>query len=197
MFLLAAIGIAMVVRRALMIKGVLPDISPGGRPAFDTSFALHPLFTFVHIVAGAVFLVLGILQFLPGIRRNYPRFYRRSGGLFLLAGYLVGLSALALPFVLRPIGGINEAAASLFFGIYFLVALSGVWRFALKEQPRLQREWLIRTFAIALAVATIRPIIALFFIFSHQPPQVFFGTAFWLGFSLHAIVAEVWINVTK
>jgi hypothetical protein len=195
MFLLAAIGVAMVIRRALTIKGVLPSVSPGGRPAFDGTFALHPVFTFLHIVPGAIFVVLGTLLFIPAIRRNHPRFHRRNTGYFLVTGYIVGLSALALPFVLQPIGGINEAAASIFFGLYFLVALTMASRYA--HQRQLQREWIIRAFAVALAVATIRPIVVLFFIFSHQPPQVFFGTAFWLGFTLHAIVAEVWINVTR
>jgi hypothetical protein len=197
MFVLTAIGIAAVIRRALTIKGVLPDVGPGGRPAVDGTFALHPVFTFVHIVTGAVFLLLGILQFLPAIRRSRPRLYRRSRIGLLITGYIVGLSAMALPFVLQPIGGINEAAASLFFGLYFLAALSKLWRYTYRQQPQLQREWTIRAFTVALAVATIRPIVVLFFIFSHQPPQVFFGTAFWLGFTLHAIVAETWINYTR
>lgn len=195
MFLLTAIGVALVIRRVLTIKGVLPDVSPGGRPSFDGSFAVHPVFTLLHIVPGAAFLVLGTLQFLPAIRRDHPRFYRRSGVWFLITGYIVGFSALALPFVLRPIGGINEATASIFFGVYFLTALTMTGRYIGREQPH--REWMIRAFAVALAVATIRPIVVLFFIFSHQPPQVFFGTAFWLGFSLHAIVAESWINFTR
>lgn len=195
MFVLSAIGIVMVIRRILMIKGVLPDVGFRGRPAFDGTFALHPAFTFIHIVAGAAFLLFGILQFFPSIREKHPGFYRRSTGSFLFTGYIVGGSAVALPFVLRPIGGINEAAASLFFGLYFLVALSMVWRYAFDKRRR--RPWTIRAFTVALAVATIRPIVALFFIFSHQPPQVFFGTAFWLGFTLHAIVAEIWIGVTR
>ena len=195
MLVLTAIGIAMVIRRVLMIKGVLPDVAPGGRPPFDGTFALHPVFTLLHIVPGAFFLALGVLQFLPAVRRNRPGLYRRSTGFFLLTGYIVGLSAMALPFVLQPIGGINEAAASLFFGLYFLVALSMAWRHTHNNQ--LRRQWTIRAFTVALAVATIRPIVALFFIFSHQPPQVFFGTAFWLGFTLHAIAAEVWIDYTR
>ncbi|HEV2479182.1 MAG TPA: DUF2306 domain-containing protein [Puia sp.] len=195
LFVLAAIGIAMVIRRVLTIKGVLPDVAPGGRPAFDGTIALHPVFTFLHIIPGAVFMVLGVLLFIPAIRRTRAHLYQRIVGWFLITGYIVGLSALALPFVLQPIGGINEAAASIFFGLYFLVALTMAWRHA--HQMPLQREWIIRAFAVALAVATIRPIVVLFFIFSHQPPQVFFGTAFWLGFTLHAIVAETWINFTR
>jgi uncharacterized membrane protein len=197
MFILAFIGIAMVVRRALAIKGVIPTFNPGGGPPFDGSFARHPVITFIHILPGALFMVLGVLQFVPRIRRRYPRYHRFAGRVFVFTGYIVGLSALAMPFVMRPIGGLNEATGTILFAIYFLVALTKTWSHARKRHLLLHREWMIRTFALGLAVATIRPIIALFFAFSHQPPQVFFGTAFWLGFTLHAIAAEVWINVTR
>ena len=197
LFLLPAIGIAMVIRRALTIQGLLPAFSPGGGPPFDGSFAKHPLITFGHILPGALFMILGPLQFLPGIRRKQPGFHRRSGKVFIFTGYIVGLSALTLPFVMRPIGGLNEAAGTMLFGIYFIIALSKAWWHIRKRHLALHREWMIRTFAIGLAVATIRPIIALFFAFSHLPPQVFFGTAFWIGFTLHGMAAEVWINFTR
>ena len=197
MFILAFIGIAMVVRRTLAIDGLVASFNPGGGLPFDGSFARHPVVTFLHILPGALFMVLGPLQFLPSIRGRYPRYHRIAGKIFVLDAYFVGFSALALPFVMRPIGGLNEATGTLLFAIYFLVSLTKAWRYARKKQLLLHREWMIRTFALGLAVATIRPIIALFFAFSHQPPQIFFGTAFWLGFSLHAIAAEVWINFTR
>jgi Predicted membrane protein (DUF2306) len=61
-------------------------------------------------------------------------------------------------------------------------------------------EWMIRAFAIGLAVATIRPIIGLFFAtsrFSGLTPEVFFGIAFWIGFLLHLIAAEIWTHWTR
>jgi hypothetical protein len=99
--------------------------------------------------------------------------------------------------VLRPVGGLNEAAATTFFGLYFLVALTMAWRKAGQKEFAAHRRWMIRMFSTGLAVATIRPIVALFFAFSGQPPQVFFGTAFWIGFTLHLILAEAWINYTR
>jgi hypothetical protein len=51
-----------------------------------------------------------------------------------------------------------------------------------------------------LAVATMRPIVGVFFATSRLTrltPQEFFGTAFWLGFTLHLIAAEVWIHYTR
>jgi len=59
---------------------------------------------------------------------------------------------------------------------------------------------MIRAFAIGLAVATIRPIVGAFFatrMLTHLTPHDFFGTAFWLGFTMHLIAAEIWINYTR
>jgi hypothetical protein len=209
-FVLAFIGLAMVVRRILALQGLIPSFTPpgstgGGIPAgagaaggeaFDAGFGRHPVLTLIHIVPGAGFMILGPLQFLPGIRARHPRFHRRSGRVFLFCGYVIGVTALVMPFVMMPIGGVNEAAGVLLFAVYFLTALSKAWWHIVHRRTTLHREWMIRAFAIGLAVATIRPIIALFFIFSRLSPQVFFGTAFWIGFVLHAIAAEVWINST-
>jgi hypothetical protein len=58
-------------------------------------------------------------------------------------------------------------------------------------------EWLLRAYAAGVAIATVRPVMALSFVFFGLRPQTFPGTAFWIGFSLHAIVAEIWINLDR
>ena len=205
MFFPAAIGFVMVVRRSLTLAGVIGPLNPPadspfsagstpGGPAFDAGFAQHDFITFLHILPGALFMVLGPLLFLPGIRARYPRFHRRSERVVITCGYIIGLSALILPFMMKPIGGLNEAAATSFFAIYFLLTLTMASR---TGNSAGHHEWMIRMFSIGLAIGTIRPIIVLFFIFSGLPPQVFFGTAFWIGFTLHLILAEAWINYSR
>jgi len=234
MFLPAIIGIAMVIRRILVLMGLMGTFNPPGTtgtannaPAFDDGFSRHPIITLIHILPGALFMVLGPLQFMPGIRRRYPWFHRLSGRIYIITAYIIGISALYMPFVLRPIGGLNEAAATTLFAILFLVSLSKAWwyiadhrsaarraiisRFRpedifhvnpeaeniVHKQVVQHREWMIRAFSIGLAVGTIRPIIGLFFAFSGLAPQTFFGTAFWIGFSLQLLAAEIWINYTR
>src|SRR5437899_5304234 len=73
---------------------------------------------------------------------------------------------------------------------------------ALRREFAQHREWMIRGYAIGLAVATIRPIMATFFaaalLRGYTPePKEFFGTAFWIGFTLQMIAAEMWINHTR
>lgn len=95
------------------------------------------------------------------------------------------------------IGGVNETAATSLFAILFLVALGKGFYHVRRREIALHREWMIRMFAIGLAIATVRPIVGMFFAFSNLSPHDFFGIAFWLGFSIQFLVAEVWINCTR
>jgi predicted membrane protein DUF2306 len=194
--ILSVIGIAMVIRRTLNLAGILPSFSPSGGPPFDLGFSRHPLLTFIHMIPGVIFLVLGPIQFNKNIRARYINFHRWSGRIFIGAGYIIGISAFIMSFKMA-IGGLNETAATVLFDIFFLVALTKALLYILKKNTVLHREWMLRAFAIGLAIATVRPIMAFFFAFSGLPPQVFFGTAFWIGFTLHMIAAEVWINYTR
>jgi hypothetical protein len=121
------------------------------------------------------------------------------GRIFIGAGLIVGATAL----VMGPqmaIGGANETAATMFFALVFLFDLLKGFRAIRSGKAAVHREWMIRAYAIGLAVTTIRPIIGMFFATSrltHLTPHDFFGTAFWIGFTLHLIAAEVWINYTK
>jgi len=196
-FFLTAIGIAMVIRRTLSIAGLVASFNPSGGAPFDTSFGRHPVLTFMHILPGMMVMLLGPWQFMPGIRARHLSFHRISGSIYVVCAFITGISALCMPFVMQPIGGVNEAAASILFSIYFLVSLSKACSYILHKNVPLHREWMIRAFAVGLAVSTVRPVIALFFAASGLPPQVFFGTAFWIGFTLHAMMAEVWINYTR
>ena len=194
-FILAFIGMAAVTRRVLVIAGVLPmAFSASGAPPLDASFTQHKVATLIHILPGLVFMVLGPLQFLPSLRQKHIRYHRLAGLVFLTASYIVGTSAIALPFLFTPIGGTLEAAGTMVFGSYFLVALTNGWRYILEKNIERHRIWMIRAFSIGLAVATIRPIIGLFFALTNLSPHEFFGIAFWIGFTLHASIAELWIR---
>jgi len=193
---LSTIGIVMVIRRTLNLVGVLPSYNPAGGRPFDESFSRHPVITFIHMLPGVIFLVLGPLQFNKGLRARHIRLHRWLGRVYIGAAYLIGISALVMSFGMA-IGGLNETAATVLFDIFFLVAITRALLYILKGNTVLHREWMLRAFAIGLAIATIRPIMGLFFAFSGLQPQVFFGTAFWIGFTLHMIAAEIWINYTS
>ena len=197
MFLLAAIGIVMVIRRLLNLSGFLPSNYKPGFASLDQGFDQHTFITILHIVPGALFMISGPLQFMPRIRFRHIQLHRWSERVFILVAYIIGITSIVLPLIKQPIGGITEAVASIFFSIFFLVCISmSLYYFFKKKVPR-QREWMIRVFSLGLAIATTRLIAVFTFIVFKVPLQSFLGTAFWMAFTLHAIVAEIWINYTR
>jgi uncharacterized membrane protein len=199
---LAFIGLAVATRRTMVLLEP-PKVSARNNPAanLDAHFANHRALTLAHVFPAMLFMVLGPLQFVRGLRSKYPRVHRCSGRIFLSASAVVGITGLTMAFR-KTIGGVDEKAAITLFGSFFLIALAKALWHALRREFAQHREWMIRGYAIGLAVATIRPIMGTFFAAAvmrgHTPePKEFFGTAFWIGFTLQATAAEIWINYTR
>jgi uncharacterized membrane protein len=206
---LALIGVAVAVRRMvhlvpIVVRGYHPPAVTSNPvaarfAALDDLFARFPILTLVHIVPGLLFMVLGPLQFSSAIRARHLRWHRWSGRIFVSCGVVIGISALVMSFGMPAIGGINQAAATTLFAMFFLFALCKAFWHIRRREIALHREWMIRAFSVGLAVATIRPIIGMFFAtsrFSGLTPHEFFGIAFWIGFVLHLMAAEAWIRAT-
>lgn len=165
----------------------------------DAHFTKHRTLTLVHIVPGFLFMVLGPFQFIRRIRSKRIWVHRLIGRVFVASGLVIGLSALVMSFRM-PMTGANETAALALFALIFLFDLGKAFWHIRRREIAQHREWMIRAFAIGLAVATIRPIVGLFFATSgltHLTFREFFGTACWIGFTLHLIAAEIWVNYTR
>jgi hypothetical protein len=61
MFLLVTIGIVMVIRRLLNLTGLMPPNNKPGFASLDQGFDQHAFTTILHIVPGALFMILGPL----------------------------------------------------------------------------------------------------------------------------------------
>lgn len=120
------------------------------------------------------------------------------GRIAVVLGLIIGASALLL--LERPIGGVLEVSAILVFDSLFLLSLTRAFLHIRQREVRQHREWMIRAMSVALGVATVRPIMGVFFATSRATgltPHDFFGIAFWVGFTLTYIAGELWIRYTR
>jgi len=196
---LAFVGAAVATRRVVvLIKPGAMSANKNPAAALDDHFAKEKALTLLHVIPGMIFMVLGPLQFVRSLRAKHPDVHRWSGRLFLTASAVIGVTGLTM--ALRgTIGGWDEKSAILIFGSFFLFALGKALWHAMHQEFAKHREWMIRGYAVGLAVATIRPIMGGFFavavMHGQTPqPQNFFGMAFWIGFVAQTIVAEIWIR---
>ena len=112
-----------------------------------------------------------------------------------MLGLAVGVTAIKMSQTMA-IAGASETAATTLYGILFLVFL-GLGFLSIRQRRIAQhREWMIRAFGVALGIAATRPLVGVFFA-AGLPPQEFFGTAFWLGFTLTSAAAEGFIRFSR
>jgi hypothetical protein len=125
------------------------------------------------------------------------------GRVILPAGITTGLFAIVFG-TLFPFGGRLEASAVVVFGAYFIAALVAAFLAIKRGDVTRHRRWMIRAYAVGLAVGTMRIWLGALQGLSPRPFasgtsygllsfEVSFGVAFWLGFVLHALVAEAYL----
>lgn len=217
--LLAVLGVAAGVCRAVFVA----DLATRGEPArhqmmdtlgrddatasqraaelrrFDSSYANHPALTLLHVVPGAIFLALAPLQFVSRIRKRGIALHRWSGRFLIVVAFAGTASALFFG-LFTPFGGPAEAAAIALFGGLFLTALGRAFVAVRRGQLDRHREWMIRAFAIAIGISTIRVIGLVFDLVLTpfgMPVKEGFVLTLWTGWPLMWGAAEWWIRKTR
>jgi hypothetical protein len=194
---LCAIGAAAAARRIVAIANT-PSTAASDLARLDQHFRAKTGVTLLHIVPSLLFVLLLPLQFVGSLRYRRPRLHRWSGRVIMFLGVVLGLSAVWLS--AHPVGGLAEGTATIFFGCFFLFCLGKAWWHIRSKRVELHREWVTRMTAIALGVATTRPIMGVFFATSRLTgltPEQFFGPAMWLGLVSTYLAGEAWINYTR
>ncbi len=169
--------------------------------AFDVRYYTNALATILHLGPGFFVMVLGPLQFMRGVRKNYIKLHRISGRVFVLCGAIGAFSGAAIG-VLDPFMGItgqgfNESMATAFLSIYVLVTL-GMAILRIKQRHfGKHREWMIRAFAIMLAIATERLMLTAFMSTTEIDVANLFGATFWMAGVVNIVAAEFWIGLTR
>ena len=131
-------------------------LDPVTASELDVRYIQHPWVSLLHIVPGVLFLTLAPLQFVARIRRRRISIHRGLGRILATCAAISGVIVLVLNVVFPAFGGISTQTATAFFGVIFLFSLAMAIRHILRKEVRQHREWMIRTFALAVGVATVR-----------------------------------------
>lgn len=170
-----------------LVAGTVPDDD------YSRRYVEHPWAAYMHIAAGAAFLGGAILQLPYRRRRRSYSAHRRRGRILVLAGGLAGAFAVVFG-VPRAFGGPGEAAATWLASLWMLTCLALGFVAARRRDILTHRRWMIRAFAIALAVGTIRLWIGVFLASGLLDLRASFTPAFWLAFAMHGAAAEAWLR---
>ncbi len=185
---------------ALVVMGLAVSVGHYlGRP-YNEGFATMPGLVALHIVPGAAYLAIAPLQFVRRFRAGSAVIHRWNGRIAASFAIITGLTAIVLG-VAIPYGGALESAVVAVFGAYFLGCITlGVYRARRGEITR-HREWMLRAFAIGLAIATVRLVYVPIVITLGDPAdevlEMLFALTFLFAFTSHALVIEAWLRIGR
>ncbi len=168
--------------------GTLP-----GSPT-DLAYVQHPWPAYAHIVPALLYLAGAPWQLSYRIRRRHYDLHRRLGRVLVGAGLLC--AGFAIGFGLRyPVGGLGEGLASATFGLWMITCLILAVRAIRSRDTTRHRAWMIRAYAVAIGVGTIRIWVLLLWGTHLMDLRGAFAWAFWVGLTLHALLAEAWLRL--
>ncbi len=185
---------------AFAILGVGSAVFHYLRPPYNEGFLRFPTIVNLHVVLGAAYLVFGVFQFAPFIRKRWPRYHRWAGRALLSAAVIIGGSALFMGLVI-PFSGFPEQVVMGFFGVFFLLSVITGFVHARAKRFAEHREWMIRAYALGSAIVTMRlifiPLLIINKVSSAEITALYSIGSFTVAFIVHALVAETWIRMTR
>ncbi|MEL7003323.1 MAG: DUF2306 domain-containing protein [Bacteroidota bacterium] len=170
------------------------------RDSYNPGFEKYSTITFIHIVPGAIYLGLAPFQFIALIRRRWLNVHRIIGRTISALAIMVGITAFFMAIVFPFSGMLESISVGIFATVFLYSIVQGLLKIRAGNIAH-HREWMLRAFALGLAIATSRIIFLPFFFALVNPTleqvEVLFITSFILAFSFHLILAEIWIRRTR
>jgi uncharacterized membrane protein len=160
----------------------------------------YPVWGVLHFLPGLLFMTLVPLQLWPAFRNRHRVFHRRSGRMLVVAGVVLGVSGVTFPFRM-PERPFSERVAMTTFFAFFLFFLFKAFAAARRRDFPRHREWMIRWFAVGLAITTQRVLLPVFILaIGVNDMRGFweiFVTAAWLASVIQVLIAEWWLSTTR
>lgn len=174
-----------------------------GIAAYSARYLLHPPRTpaealgnplgvpwlVIHVAGAVTALLLGSLQFLPGLRK--VAVHRWIGRTYVLGCLVGGAAGLILAFG-SSAGPIASAGFGSLAVLWIAVNLLG-WRAALDRRFADHRRWMIRSWALTLAAVTLRLYLPTVQILD-LPFLPWYRAIAWLAWVPNLLVAELWLR---
>jgi uncharacterized membrane protein len=148
----------------------------------------------VHVITSSLVLLAGFTQFSQSIRKNMPQLHRYAGWLYLIATLGFALpSGFILAFSAN--GGLSTQFSFVLLGLLWGLSSILALYYAIQRQWFKHRNWMIRSFALALSALSLRTWKLI--LYQLQPywdwltPIHIYQLESWLGWTLNLLIAEI------
>jgi Predicted membrane protein (DUF2306) len=164
-------------------------------PPDAIKFNAVPWTLFLHSLGGMTFGLLGPIQFSGAIKKRFGKFHRISGRIFVVAGMMLGLSAIRLLVEFPDASTWVLVTARAFAGLGMITALTLALLAIINRDIVRHRNWMIRAYAIGMGSATIAFIQLPIFLIKGKALEGYFADSlFVLSWAINLTIAELVIR---
>ncbi len=161
---------------------------PVGAPFLKEKYALTPIPTWMHILGGAVALIIGPLQLSRRFRsHNIPR-HRLLGMLYVVAVVIGGAGGFYIAF--DSLGGTSGHLGFGTLAVLWIVTTLMAFAAISRGDRNAHRKWMIRSFALTFAAVTLRLYMPVFNVGFGLEMEATFALVAWLCWVPNLLVAE-------
>jgi hypothetical protein len=164
-------------------------------PPDAIKFNAVPWTLFLHSLGGMTFGLLGPIQFSGAVKKRFGKFHRVSGRIFVVAGVMLGLSAIRLLVEFPNASTWVLVTARAVAGLGMITALTLALLAIINRDIVRHRNWMIRAYAIGMGSATIAFIqLPIFLIRGKALEGYFADSLFVLSWVINLTIAELVIR---
>ncbi len=170
---------------------VTGSASPLSEPADAARRAAYPAALWLHILGGAGFGLLGLMQFSSRLRRRWPGVHRWSGRVLVTAGAGLALAGLWMNAVYpNPVDSLLHDGLQTVASVALLACLGlGLWSIR-RRRIALHRAWMMRAYALCLGAGTQTLLLLPLFLAGKMPPVLVVDLVFGGAWLVNLAVAE-------
>ena len=171
------------------------QIPLGALPPDSQRLNVVPVSHFAHAAGGAIFGILGPIQFGRVLAAKYGRLHRIMGRIFVGAGAALALSSLALIWHFPDTHTPLVTLGRLVFGIALGVALTIAMVAIRQRNFTRHRDWMIRSYAIGIGATVVAIVFLPIYAITGLPPTgLTADTAFIGSWTVCVIFAEALVR---
>ena len=187
--LVALSALAVAVYAALII--IVADL----RPAFvENILTASPAPTYLHIGFGAVAILSGALQFNTALRQRNLSLHRQLGRVYVTSIAISGCAGLLL--AQNATGGLMSQTGFGALALIWLATTAMAFGMIRRRKVTAHREWMIRSYSLTLAAATLRLYLGLSVVLDIPFLQAYPVIA-WLCWVPNLVLAELYVRATR
>jgi hypothetical protein len=162
--------------------------------ALRADFAPHYGMLVLHIVSGTVAIATLCLLVWPWLRINYPAIHRVSGRLYVFAGVLPTTLMIYTLIGLASVKNASTLGAVVLSTLWLSTTILG-FRAARQRRYLEHRRWMIRSFALGIAILWTRPIFTVAFTVPGLAAELEMlqTVVGWVPWLVNLALAELWL----